>query len=302
MIKYKLRVDNIGQVDDIVTAIQEIDPVIEFEVLQTTLAGANTGSAICVEFSSDIIQFSEIAGVLSHASGVSLIEYYEVNVIPAGSVNKLNSKIAAIEDGVYRPSPKMKLLKFKEEAEKKVAKIKSVPKVEKVEEKPKTKAETAAKPKKVTTPRKVDTSNPNSKYTAKNPGGDAWTQSEIETMTEMFKSGAAVKEVAEVLGRSRDSVATKKRRLGLVNLNVKPAKKVAKPAKKNNAVTPAPFTFTPEISHTYVPETVSAWTDEELDILSNNIEESAEKLAELIKRPIRQIERKRERLLDGKDR
>lgn len=286
MIRYKIKVSNIAQADNVISEISDFSTPIE--VTETTLSDNNT--VISLEFSVEFSNFNKVVDVLTHSDGVLSAEYFEVNVIPV-----TETKFSA------RKSPKERLITFLKEKTEKETPVEKQP-VEAV--KPVDEVEEVA-PKKVEKP----TAKPELKSTAENP--ESWTEAEIDKMRKLFSEGHTVQQVADLLGRTKYAVKSKKQRLKIPSVKVKSpattkpktsAKKVEKP--KNNAVSSAPYTFTPEVSHTYTPsgENPNAWTDEEIDILLNNIEEDGKKLAQLINRPLRQIERKRDRLLDGRDR
>lgn len=120
-------------------------------------------------------------------------------------------------------------------------------------------------------------------------GGSKWSEKETAELMLFMDEGLSTVEIAERLGRSQNSVYKK-------------IKRIERNAAKENTKKKV----TPEVSRDKksqdTTKVTNAWTEEELDILSVNLDKDADELEKMLGRPARQIERKIDRMLDGKER
>ena len=116
------------------------------------------------------------------------------------------------------------------------------------------------------------------KKPVKTSSGVKWSERETATLMLLSDEGLTVHDIADKLNRDYNSVYKKLKRLN---------KTINKEKKEPS---------------TESVEGKSAWTEEELDLLSVNLDKNIDELVVMLKRPARQIERKIDRLLDGHER
>lgn len=118
--------------------------------------------------------------------------------------------------------------------------------------------------------------------------GAKWTEKETATLMLLVDDGLPAKDIAETLGRNYNSVYKKIKRLERTDFKKKRTSDISKDVKSKDT--------------TEVIKNDNAWTEEELDILSVNLDKDVKVLEKMLGRPARQIERKIDRMLDGKER
>ena len=118
--------------------------------------------------------------------------------------------------------------------------------------------------------------------------GAKWTEKETATLMLLVDEGLPAKDIAEKLGRNYNSVYKKINRLERTDFKKKRTSEASKDVESKDT--------------TEVVKNDNAWTEEELDILSVNLDKDIKVLEKMLGRPARQIERKIDRMLDGKER